>query len=86
MTTTTTVTTNLTDELLQGPGTACTNGKTECFEADGVALNPRGFWGTLNTQGAENVNGDAYQPGYDTRTSGVCAGMRHGHRSGPRLL
>jgi hypothetical protein len=36
-----------------------------------VALNPRGFWGTLNTQGAENVNGDAYQTGYDTRTGGV---------------
>jgi hypothetical protein len=34
-----------------------------------VALNPRGFWATLNTQGAENVNGDAYQAGYDTRTS-----------------
>ncbi len=71
VTTTTTVTTNLPDQLLRGPGTACTSGKMECFEADGVALNPRGFWGTLNTQGAENVNGDAYQPGYDTRTSGV---------------
>ncbi len=23
----------------------------------------------MNTQGAENVNGDAYQPFYDTRTS-----------------
>ena len=71
VTTTTTVTTNLPDQLLRGPGTSCTNGKMECFEADGVELNPRGFWGTLNTQGAENVNGDAYQPGYDTRTSGV---------------
>ena len=71
VTTTTTVTTNLPDQLLRGPGTSCTSGKMECFEADGVALNPRGFWGTLNTQGAENVNGDAYQPGYDTRTGGV---------------
>ncbi len=71
VTTTTTVTTNLTDQNLQGPGTVCTNGKTQCYEANGPALNPRGFWGTLNTQGAENVNGDAFQPNYDTRTGGV---------------
>jgi hypothetical protein len=63
VTTTTTVTTNLPDQNLQGPGTVCTSGKTQCYEANGVALNPRGFWGTLNTQGAENVNGDAYQTG-----------------------
>lgn len=68
---TTTVTTNLTDQLLRGPGTACTSGKGDCAEADGVALNARGFWGTLNTQGAENINGDAHQPYYDTRTGGV---------------
>ncbi|MDP9468109.1 MAG: hypothetical protein M3P32_05135, partial [Chloroflexota bacterium] len=37
----------------------------------GQILNPRGFWGTMNTQGAENVDGDAFQPYYDTRTSGV---------------
>ncbi len=37
----------------------------------GQVLNPRGFWGTMNTQGAENVDGDAFQPYYDTRTSGV---------------
>ena len=71
VTTTTTVTTNLPDVNLKGPGTACTSGKAQCYEANGVALNPRGFWGTLNTQGAENVNGDAYQANYDTRTGGV---------------
>ena len=26
----------------------------------GAALNPRGFWGTMLTQGAEYINGDAY--------------------------
>ena len=70
-TTTSTVTTNLTDKLLQGPGSACTSGKANCFEADGPTLNPRGFWGTLNTQGAENINGDAFQPNYDRATSQV---------------
>jgi Flp pilus assembly protein TadG len=70
-TTTTTVTTPVADQLLRGPGTACTTGKASCFEADGAALNPRGFWATLNTQGAENVNGDAHQTGYDERTSAV---------------
>ncbi len=68
-TTTQDVTTNLGDLPLKGPGNACTTGKADCFEADGDDLNPRGFWGTLNTQGAENVNGDAHQPGYDRRTS-----------------
>jgi hypothetical protein len=68
---TTTVTSNVADANLRGPGTACSSGKTQCYEADGVALNPRGFWGTLNTQGAENINGDAHQPNYDTRTGGV---------------
>ena len=71
VTTTTSVTTNLPDQNLQGPGTVCTTGKAQCYEANGPALNPRGFWGTLNTQGAENVNGDAHQTGYDTRTGGV---------------
>ncbi len=37
----------------------------------GGALNPRGFWGTMLTQGAENINGDAYSPYYDTRTSAL---------------
>ncbi|MCY7298831.1 MAG: hypothetical protein LH616_06435, partial [Ilumatobacteraceae bacterium] len=68
-TTTSVVTTAIADQNLRGPGTACGSGVTACYQADGVALNPRGFWGTMNTQGAENVNGDAYQAFYDTRTS-----------------
>jgi hypothetical protein len=35
----------------------------------GGTLTPRGFWGTMLTQGAENINGDAYSTFYDTRTS-----------------
>ena len=65
-TTTTTTTTPIADKNLQGPGTACAGGVANCFVADGSNLNPRGFWGTLNTQGAENVDGDAHQPNYDT--------------------
>jgi Flp pilus assembly protein TadG len=34
----------------------------------GAALTPRGFWGTMLTEGAESINGDAYSPFYDTRT------------------
>ncbi|MDP9484088.1 MAG: pilus assembly protein TadG-related protein, partial [Chloroflexota bacterium] len=70
--TTTTVQTNLTDQNLQGPGTAC-SGATSCFNADGAALNPRGFWATMNTEGAANINGDAFQPYYDTPTSATNA-------------
>jgi hypothetical protein len=68
-TTTSTQYTSVPDQNLQGPGTACGSGITNCYRADGATLNPRGFWGTMNTQGAENVNGDAYQAFYDTRTS-----------------
>ncbi len=68
-TTTSVQTTAVADQNLQGPGTACGSGIANCFRADGATLNPRGFWGTMNTQGAENVNGDAYQTFYDTRTS-----------------
>ncbi len=66
--TVTTVTTTLPDANLQGPGSACASGVPGCFQASGDALNPRGFWGTMNTEGAENINGDAYQPYYDDRT------------------
>ncbi len=66
--TTTTVTSAIPDQDLQGPGSPCV-GVSSCFHADGATLNPRGFWATMNTEGAENVNGDAYQPYYDTRTS-----------------
>ncbi len=37
---------------------------------NGETLAPRGFWGDMNTQGSEDVNGDAYLPAYSTRTSG----------------
>ena len=65
-TTTVTTTTPIPDANLQGPGSACAFGVANCFNADGAALNPRGFWATMNTQGAANVNGDAFQAFYDT--------------------
>lgn len=70
-TTTTTTQTVTTNDPLQGPGTACANGAAGCYNPDGAALNPRGFWATMNTRGASNVNGDAHQPRYDTSTSTV---------------
>jgi Flp pilus assembly protein TadG len=66
-----TTTTTLPDKNLQGPGSGCTTGVVNCYEADGPALNPRGFWATMNTEGAANVNGDAFQPYYDNPTSSV---------------
>jgi len=55
---------------LTGPSTACLNGVANCYQDTlGQSLNPRGFWATMNTEGAANVNGDAYQPFYDTPTS-----------------
>ncbi len=70
--TTTTNTTTATYRL-RGPGTACANGVAGCYlgtpAGNGQVLNPRGFWATMNTQGSANVNGDAYQPYYDTATS-----------------
>ena len=59
------------DKVQNGPGTPCANGVAGCLNPDGPVLNPHRFWGTMNTEGAENVNGDAYQPYYDTRTGGV---------------
>lgn len=35
----------------------------------GETLTPRGFWGTMLSQGAADVNGDAYLPYYETPTS-----------------
>jgi hypothetical protein len=61
----------------QGPGTACVNAAPNCFQPNGIALNDRGFWGTMNTQGADNVDGDAHQPAYDSAgstTAPVCPG------------
>lgn len=58
---------------LRGPGTACLNGAADCYvgtpAGNGQVLNPRGFWATMNTYGAANLNGDAYQPRYDNPTS-----------------
>ncbi len=65
----TVTTTTLPDADLMGPSLPCANGVAGCYQAAGEVLNPRGFWGTMNTQGAENVNGDAYQPYYDNNTS-----------------
>ena len=62
----TAVTTDVPDENLQGPGGACPGGVANCFVSTGANLNPRGFWGDMNTQGSPNVNGDAYLPFYDT--------------------
>jgi Flp pilus assembly protein TadG len=64
-------TTSIADANLRGPLTACASGAANCFQANGSALNPRGFWATMNSQGAANVNGDAHQPYYDTPTSAV---------------
>ncbi|MEA2653169.1 MAG: hypothetical protein QOI37_396 [Chloroflexota bacterium] len=54
---------------MYGPGSACDNGISECYKSDlaggGQVLNPRGFWATMNTEGAINLNGDAFQPYYD---------------------
>lgn len=36
---------------------------------NGETLNARGFWGTMLSQGAADINGDAYLPYYDTATS-----------------
>ena len=56
---------------LTGPGASCPNGAANCYQdTGGQTLNARGFWATMNTEGAANVNGDAYQPFYDTPTSG----------------
>ncbi len=58
-----------TSSALTGPGAACPNAVANCFDdTSGQALNPRGFWATMNTEGAENINGDAFQPFYDSAT------------------
>ena len=61
-----TTTTAPVDMPVEGPGTNCTTGVIGCYEADGQVLSPNGFWGTMNTEGAENVNGDVHQAYYDT--------------------
>ena len=54
------------DQVQNGPGTPCVNGLTDCKQPDGTPLNAHGFWATMNTEGAANVNGDAYQPYYNS--------------------
>ncbi len=39
------------------------------IDPDGNTLAPHGFWGALQSQGAPNIQGDAYMTYYDTRTS-----------------
>ncbi len=65
---TTTVTTDLGDPPLKAPGTPCT-AVANCYQPNGVDLAPNGFWGTMNTEGAITVNGDAYQPWWNTSGS-----------------
>lgn len=69
--TVTEVVTTTTNDLLRGPGAACASGAAGCFDPDGPQLNERGFWATMNTRGAANVNGDAHQPYYITPTTVV---------------
>jgi Flp pilus assembly protein TadG len=62
--------TTTTNADLSGPGAPCANGIATCFrDVGGQTLTPGGFWGTMNSEGAENVNGDAFLPYYDTATS-----------------
>jgi hypothetical protein len=56
------------DVTLTGPSSAgCQNGVSNCFQdTGGQALTPaNGFWATMNTEGAGNIDGDAFQPFYD---------------------
>ena len=69
--TTSTVTSTPADVDMRGPGTPCVNAAAGCYQPDGAVLNDRGFWATMNTEGASNVNGDAYQPKYDTAGSTI---------------
>jgi hypothetical protein len=43
--------------------------ETDVTSPNGDVLAPQGFWGALQTQGAPNIQGDAYMTYYDTRTS-----------------
>jgi hypothetical protein len=56
--------TRVTTQFVGDPDLAGPNGET---------LAPRGFWGDMNTQGSEDINGDAYLSYYASRTSGLNA-------------
>ena len=64
-----TTTTTLTDKDLQGPGNACTNGVGDCKRPTAPSSTRAASGPTMNTEGAANINGDAFQPYYDTATS-----------------
>ncbi len=49
--------------------TTTTIEETDVVSPDGDVLVPQGFWGALQSQGAPNIQGDAYMTYYDTRTS-----------------
>ena len=42
--------------------------ETDVHSPEGSVLAPQGFWGALQSQGAPNIQGDAYMTYYDTRT------------------
>jgi hypothetical protein len=48
--------------------TSTTVEETDVHSPDGEVLAPQNFWGALQTQGAPNIQGDAYMTYYDTRT------------------
>ncbi len=49
--------------------TTTTVEETDVHSPEGDVLAPQGFWGALQSQGAPNIQGDAYMTYYDTRTS-----------------
>jgi hypothetical protein len=50
-------------QTLSGPGALCPNGLVDCYQGTGgQLLAPRGFWGTMLSQGDDPLNGDAYMP------------------------
>jgi Flp pilus assembly protein TadG len=44
---------------------------TDVLAPTGGVLAPQNFWGALQSQGAPNIQGDAYMTYYDTRTSAI---------------
>jgi hypothetical protein len=47
--------------------------ETDVLSPDGDVLAPQNFWGALQSRGAPNIQGDAYMPYYNTRTSATNA-------------
>jgi hypothetical protein len=44
---------------------------TDITDPYGGAVNTRGFWGTMHNSGAQDIDGDAFLPRFETRTSVV---------------